>query len=189
MVLVVEKNTVIAIIIGIVIIGVIIGYQVDQNTVKKSSTEEYYQSIGTQSIASVVYPDNPQFLYGLKINKDKYVLGESVYVTISGIPMELKDEIAFFTPEGKKYYTIDIDGRISDSGKQYFRPMLLMAKDICEKEQLIGTWKVMFMKMPNEILNFEIVNEILPNNERYYAGCTDTQQDYVVDPSRMDPLP
>ena len=38
------------------------------------------KSVGTQSVAHVVYPDNPQILGPLQINKDKYLLGENVYV-------------------------------------------------------------------------------------------------------------
>ena len=42
------------------------------------SVEEYYEKGG--KVAHVVYPDNPQILGPLQINKDKYLLGENVYV-------------------------------------------------------------------------------------------------------------
>ena len=122
----------IAVIVGIAIIVGVIVIQLDSMSWEKSTTEEYYDSIGKASVAHVVYPDNPQFLYGLKINKDKYVLGENVFVSITGIPMELKDEILFFTPKGVKYYEIEDDGSVATSGKEYFRPQILRAKDLCQ---------------------------------------------------------
>ena len=81
------------------------------------------------------------------------------------------------------------DGKNADYAKQYFRPMLLKALEICDKDQLIGEWKVMFRSVPDEYLRFEIVNEILPNNEVYYMGCGSTGQQLVVDPTRMNPNP
>jgi len=179
----------IAVIVGIAIIVGVIVIQLDSMSWEKSTTEEYYDSIGKASVAHVVYPENPQFLYGLKINKDKYVLGENIFVSITGIPMELKDEILFFTPKGVKYHEIEIDGSVATSGKEYFRPQLLRAKDLCQKEQLIGEWKVFFATNPGEALTFEITNEILPNNELYYEKCNETGQEMVVDPTRMELRP
>jgi len=182
---VMNKNVLVAVIVGIVIIGVVIGYQMNETTWKKSTTEEYYESIGTQSIKHVVYPENPQFLYGLKINKDKYVLGENIFVSISNIPMGFKDRVLFLTPEDIIYHIVKVDGNKSDFGKEYFRPQLLLGLEICEKEQLIGDWKVFFESNPSEYLKFEMTDELLPNNELYYEGCKDTGQHLdVFDPSR-----
>ena len=184
-----NRNVGIATAVGIAIVIGVIGFQINDTTYQVSTPEEYKKSVGTQSVAHVVYPDNPQFLYGLKINKDKYVLGENIFVSITGIPMNLKDSIVFFTPGGVEYYNIEIDGNKASSGKEYFRPQLLKSKDLCDKEKLIGTWKVIFATNPSEYLNFEIVNEVLPNNESYYATCGDTQQEFVVDPTRLETQP
>ena len=68
-----KKNVAIATGIGIaIIIGVII-FQVDQTLWQQVSVDEYYEKSG--KVAHVVYPDNPQILGPLKINKDKYLLG------------------------------------------------------------------------------------------------------------------
>ena len=72
--------------------------------------------------------------------------------------MELKDEILFFTPKGVKYYEIEVDGSVTTSGKEYFRPQLLRAKDLCQKEQQIGESKVFFSTNPSEVLTIEITN-------------------------------
>lgn len=180
-----KKNVGVAVIVGIVIIGVVIGYQLNENTWQKSSTTEYYEKMGTESVKHVVYPENPQFLYGLKINKDKYVLGENVFVTISNIPMGFVDNILFQTPNGMTYHTINVDGNKANFGKEYFRPQLLLGLKICDKEQLVGNWKVFFESNPSEFLNFEMTDEILPRNEEYYKGCNPTGQELdIFDPTR-----
>jgi hypothetical protein len=46
-----------------------------------------------------------------------------------------------------------------------------MGKAICDKEQLIGEWRIVFVGLEEYELNFEVLNEILPLNEEYYKGC------------------
>ena len=78
------SKTILASIIGIIIVGGVLGYQFYENSWIKSSAEEYYKcNDGKCDIAHVTYPENPQVLYGLQINKDKYVLGENIFVKIT----------------------------------------------------------------------------------------------------------
>ena len=50
-------------------------------------------------MAGVVYPDNPQILGPLQINKDKYLLGENIYVILKDLRPKIKGSILFMTPE------------------------------------------------------------------------------------------
>ena len=94
-----QKNVAVSIIVGIVIIVGVIGYQMYETTWIRTTSDEYYDGIGRGEISHVVYPDNPQNLYGLQINKDKYLLGESVFMKVTDIPPELKTEIRFSSCE------------------------------------------------------------------------------------------
>ena len=58
----------------------------------------------------MVYPENPQTLRGLTISKDKYLIGENVFLRVNNIPMGLKDNLQIFTPEGIRYINIPFDG-------------------------------------------------------------------------------
>ena len=66
--------------IGIAIIVGIIIFQISATMWEKVSVDEYYEKGG--KVAGVVYPDNPQLLGPLQINKDKYLLGENVYLIL-----------------------------------------------------------------------------------------------------------
>ena len=169
-----EKKVVVSIIVGIVIVVGFIGYQMNETMWNRTSTEDYYEQdceVGCD-VKHIVYPENPQTLYGLKINKDKYLLGENIYVTVTDIPMGLKTQVLFFTPSGKQFYEIPIDGDRSSGFKQYFKPQLLQNRNLCDVNDLIGQWTVMFENNPSDKLYFEVPGEYLPEQERHYDPIT-----------------
>ena len=173
-----NKNVGIATGIGIIIIIGVILFQVNQTMWQQVSVEEYYEKGG--KVPGVVYPDNPQILGPLQINKDKYLLGENVYVIVKDLrPMD-KGQIDFFTPEGKLYDTIGFNGEVKDFHKKYFKPQLLKSKDLCKKEQLVGQWTVMFRGYEEAKLYFEMLPDTLPNQENHFVEC---EISYVLDPT------
>ena len=141
----------------------------NQTMWQQSSIEEYYEKDG--KVAAVVYPDNPQILGPLQINKDKYLLGENVYVIITDLRPQDKGSVQFFTPGGILYDEMGFNGEVRDFQKKYFKPQLLKSKNLCEKEQLIGTWTVMFKGYDMAKLYFEMTPNILPNMEYQYVDC------------------
>ena len=166
-----NRNVGIATAIGIAIVIGVIGFQINETTYYVSTPEEYKKSMGTASVAHVVYPDNPQLLGPLQINKDKYLLGENVYVVLKNLrPMD-KGTILFLTPENIIFDEWGFDGSNRDFQKKYFKPQLLKSKNICEKEKLIGQWTVMFKGYDMQKIYFEMTPNILPNMEGQYVDC------------------
>jgi len=166
-----NKSVGIATAVGIAIIIGVIGFQINDSTWKVSSPEEYKNSMGKQSVAYVVYPDNPQILGPLQINNDKYLLGENIYVILKNIRPQDKGAVEFYTPGGILYDTMGFDGKEKDFFKKYFKPQLLKGKNLCEKEKLIGEWTVMFKGYDMAKLHFEMLPDILPNQEKQYQEC------------------
>ncbi len=178
-----NRNVGIASAIGIAIIIGVIGFQMYESSYQKSSTEEYYEKDG--KVQNVVYPENPQKLRGLTINKDKYLLGENVFIQVNNIPMGLKDNLLIFTPGGVEYITLSFDGNEKDYLKYYFRPSLLKQFNLCKADDVIGTWSIVFEGIPNERLNFEVMTEVLPYSEEYYMNCNEDPYDQqpIIEPS------
>jgi len=173
-----NRNVSIATAVGIaIIIGVII-FQINDTAYHVSTPEDYIKSIGTQSVAHVVYPDNPQLLGPLQINKDKYILGENVYLILKGLKPGDIGKILVLTPENIIYQEWGFNGSEREMQKKYFKPSLLKSKDICKKEQLVGTWTVMFEGYDMATLQFEMMNEILPNTAQHFEECNIA---YVID--------
>jgi len=72
------------------------------------------------------------------------------------------------------------DGKEKDFFKKYFKPQLLKGKNLCEKEKLIGEWTVMFKGYDMAKLHFEMLPDILPNQEDQYIECAIA---YEIDPT------
>ena len=169
-----QKSIGISVVVGIIIITAVMIYQFNETTWNITSTDEYYEKGG--KVAHVVYPDNPQFLGPLQINKDKYLLGENIFVIIKNLQPEDKGVVFFFIPEGKLFYDIPFDGSKNEFKKLYFKPQLLKAKNICDVEQLVVTWTVVFRGYEQFILEFEVLDEFLPNNEHYFEECSEPKE-------------
>ena len=178
-----NKNVGIATGIGIAIIVGVIIFQVDQTIWQQASVDEYYEKDG--KVAHVVYPDNPQVLGPLQINKDKYLLGENVYVILKDLRPQDKGTVQFFTPGGTLYNEMGFNGENRDFQKKYFKPGLLKSKNLCEKEQLVGTWTVMFEGYEEFKLYFQMMPDILPNQESHFVEC---EVAYVLDPTVKDSI-
>ena len=178
-----NRNVSIATAVGIaIIIGVII-FQINDTAYHVSTPEDYIKSIGTQSVAHVVYPDNPQLLGPLQINKDKYLLGENVYLILKDLKPGDKGSVLIITPENIIFDEWGFNGSEREMQKKYFKPQLLMSKNLCEKEQLVGTWTLMFRGYDMAKINFDVLEDILPNTEHHFEECNVA---YVVDPTKQD---
>tara|TARA_B100000029_G_scaffold515856_1_gene625053 strand:- start:39 stop:548 length:510 start_codon:yes stop_codon:yes gene_type:complete len=116
----------------------------------------------------------------LTIDKQKYVLGENVFVWMNLHPLE-NGTITFIRPDGHIHYEANFNGSKKPDPQFYFRPTLERPKDICEKEDVIGTWTVLITgktltsdqknltNVPKE-LKFEFVDKILPGSEKSWEG-------------------
>ena len=164
-----NKNVGIATGIGIAIIVGVIFFQVNETIWKQASIDEYYEKGG--KVTHVVYPDNPQILGPLQINKDKYLLGENIFVTLGDLRPQDMGTVQFTTPTGIIYDEWGFNGMERESQKKYFKPQLLKSKNICEKEKLIGQWTVNFKGYDEAQIHFEITPDILPNMEYQYVEC------------------
>tara|TARA_B100001540_G_scaffold53642_1_gene48616 strand:- start:760 stop:1296 length:537 start_codon:yes stop_codon:yes gene_type:complete len=164
-----KKSVGVATGIGIAIIAGIIIFQLNDTMWSQVSVDEYYEKGG--KVPGVVYPDNPQFLGPLQINKDKYLLGENVYVILKDLmPMD-RGAVLFFTPDGVLYDEWEFNGMENEYMKKYFKPQLLKGKNLCDKEDLVGKWTVIFRGYEENKLNFEMLNDVLPNQEYQYEKC------------------
>ena len=178
-----NKNVGIATAVGIAIIIGVIVFQINDTAYHVSTPEEYKESIGTQSVSHVVYPDNPQILGPLQINKDQYLLGENVYVIITGLKPQDKGSVLFITPGGILFDEMGFNGENREFHKKYFKPSLIKSKNLCEKEDLVGTWTVMFRGYEEAKLYFDVMPDILPNQESHFVGCEVAYEIDIIKPT------
>ena len=103
-----------------------------------------------------------------QINKQQYKLGELVFLSVNGLNVEDNGNIIFMTPNSVQYQTIPFDGRKKTDFNQYFKPTTSRALKICSIDDLVGEWTVIFQGVALERLNFEIIEEYVPGEEKRY---------------------
>ena len=170
--------------IGIAIIIGVIAYQMEI----ESAIEE----------GQATYPHNPQTVGPLTINKDKYMIGEVVFITMELNPLE-NGYVQLFNPEGNMYFQFKFNGSADQSPNLYVRPMLEGHYNICTIDNLVGTWtgKISGVTLndkrtgltiePKEI-QFEIINEIISGDERFENWTQDVcDSEYIPGERTLEP--
>ena len=142
----------IAIVLGIIAVGIL-------------SEELIIKNIPTDAPPDVETPGlgHPDALTSgpLTITKYEYKITENIFFIISGLQINEKGSIQIFMPDGRLWKTIQYDGSEKQSFNQYFKPDTITFRKICEQEELVGKWAVVFDNNAYPPLVFEIINEHL----------------------------
>lgn len=101
------------------------------------------------------------------INKPQYKLGENVFITVNGLNSDEVGDILFVRPDGTIYSTLSFNGTLKDHFNYYFKPDTRESLKTFKVEQLVGKWQVIFYGVKYPPLDFEIINEFVPGEERY----------------------
>ncbi len=97
----------------------------------------------------------------LTITQYEHKITENIFFIISGLQINEKGNIRIFMPDGRLWKTIEYDGSQKESFNQYFKPDTSAVRKICEQEELVGRWAVVFENNAYPPLVFEIINEHL----------------------------
>jgi hypothetical protein len=153
------KKSVIPIIIGItavIALGIIfVGIYTIEPIVENTKPEKTPQIENTTGLG---HPDaissGP-----LVITKYEHKIGENIFMIVSGLSQNEKGNIRIFMPDGRLYRTLEYDGSVKNGFNSYFKPDTSALRKICEQEELVGVWKVVFDNDAYPPLQFEIINE------------------------------
>ena len=97
----------------------------------------------------------------LTITKYEHKIYENIFMIVDGLEENEKGNIRVFMPDGRLYKTYQYDGSVKSGFNAYFKPDTSMVKKICEQEELVGEWQVLFDNNVYPPLEFEIINEHL----------------------------
>ncbi len=167
-------------IIGGIIVAIIIGVlivqfsSIDENNSGKNA--EPIIDVDKDGIPDEIDPYVPeprvwQTSGPFQIDREKYSIGELIFIRIGGLEPDEKGQIVFLRPLNETHYdvhiTIPFDGSKPDFN-QYFRPDISRGLGVCTKNDLLGEWKVVFQGTDYDQLSFEIVNKTIPGDEDIY---------------------
>ncbi len=102
------------------------------------------------------------------LNKFEYKLGESVFMSIGDLAPQESGHILIIRPNGVVYDAISFNGTIKTSFNHYWAPELSIPLGICDVDDLLGTWKLVFEGVNYEEIPFEVIDEFIPNEEIHY---------------------
>ncbi len=168
----VNLKIIIAIIVGIGIIGIIIGGLIEFNSEKEMEGIPWRAASGP-----------------FQIEKYEYYLGEKIFFNAIDIPIDQKGEIVFFRPELDrsnkkikeiegipaeliskkiKYIGIEFNGENKQSFNKFFEPRFSEWNGVCSTKDIVGEWIIVFLGTQYENINFTILNETMPGDTRTF---------------------
>ena len=171
----VSVKSIIGIIVGITIIGIVIGGSIEFNSEKEGVP--WREASGP-----------------FQIEKYEYYLGEKIFLNAVNIPVDEKGEIIFFRPSSdginkypkefeeiprelisnkKKYMGIKFDGENKQSFNKYFEPRFNEWKGICSTNQIVGEWVMIFSGTQYEPIYFTVLNYTMPGDTRTFEPLVD----------------
>jgi hypothetical protein len=140
--------------ISISLAGMTINKPIGENTLNETTSEYEITPEGRAHPDAV--SSGP-----LTITQYQHKLSENVFIVVSGLEPNEKGSIRIFMPDGRLYKTIQYDGSVNNGFNVYFKPDTSKAREICEQEEIVGIWKVLFDNNVYSPLSFEILNEHL----------------------------
>ena len=107
------------------------------------------------------------------IDRIEYGLGEKIFFKAEGILPSENGEIVFLRSLNQTHYKVwtnyKFDGMNKNAFNIYFEPVISNAKKICDKDDLLVDWVVVFRNTNYENLNFSIIDKIVPGDENKFA--------------------
>tara|TARA_B110000495_G_C22619196_1_gene369053 strand:+ start:34 stop:594 length:561 start_codon:yes stop_codon:yes gene_type:complete len=108
-----------------------------------------------------------------KIDRSEYLLGEKIFVNIDELLINEKGKVVFLRPINSTHYSSYHNMIFDGTGQRnnyYFTPDLSIISGICNTDDLIGNWKVVFQGTEYSDLKFKVTEEIIPGNEKRYES-------------------
>ena len=106
------------------------------------------------------------------IDRKEYALGEKIFMIVEGLKINENGQISVLRPLNQTHYsvwqTFTYDGKVSESFNIYFEPKLLKPKQICEKNDLLGNWVIVFQNTNYENIRFKIIDKIVTGDEEKF---------------------
>ena len=173
----VSLKSIIGIIVGIAIVGILIGGAIEFNAEKEREGVPWKEGSGP-----------------FQIEKYEYYLGEKIFMNAVDIPADASGEIIFFRPatdgvdrlpkeyqgipgeliaKKMKYLAIKFDGKDKQNFNYYFEPRFNEWKGVCSTDELVGEWLMTFSGTQYEPIHFTVLNYTMPGDSRTFEPLVD----------------
>ena len=174
----------------IAIVGIIFALttiEIDQNKINKEITPQLPMSSEIDTLLEEVriekikndesekpfIPKDREWVESgpFKIDRSEYLLGEKIFVNIDELTSNDKGKVMTYRPINStdfKLYHVMPFGESVERNNYYFTPDLSELKGICDVDQLIGEWKMVFDGTEYLDIKFKLTEKIIPGYEERY---------------------
>jgi hypothetical protein len=150
--------------------------QPDDPTIEKLLDEIKDIKIQNEQSEKPYVPQGPKWnnISGpFMIDNDEYLLGQKVFVNISGLDVNDKGSVDVFLPVTNQNYMIlyssmKFDGSKDLRNNYYFTPKLSAFNALCNSDQLLGDWVMKFKGTQYPDLIFTVVDKKIPGYESLF---------------------
>ena len=108
-----------------------------------------------------------------QIDRNLYYLGEKIFININDLRMDEIGSILIIKPINsthfKTFQEIPFDGSKKNVFNYYYEPKLSLAKNICNVNELLGEWQVIFINTNYPPINFQVINQTIPGDENKFG--------------------
>ena len=184
-----QKVLIIISIIGVIAIaGAIINFNSTENKVNQNEDSRFGENNEISSMMQGIedlrftneqsenpyYPKEREWISSgpFKLDRSEYVLGEKLFVNIDNINKNTKGQVIFSKiindTHSYDYKKIKFDGS-KPQNNFYIGINLNMARGLCNVDQLIGNWELIFEGTNYESIKFKVLDQYMLGSEKLYT--------------------
>lgn len=93
------------------------------------------------------------------ITKDKYRLGDNVFMVVQGLKPNDVGAIIVFDPKGGVFTHVLFNGTEKSQFNYFFKPNTVGTEKLCTPQDLVGNWTIVFQGTPYKPIPFQVINE------------------------------
>ena len=189
-----NNKIIIPIVIGIIIVigGIVVISNQESNTMEVENTldkelthteettpeiQEKIDEIESKNLENEYSPKDRKWISSgpFSIDRSEYILGEKIFMVMSGLGMDEKGQIAVLRPLNDTHYSVyqtyAFDGASKQAANIYFEADLSKSDGVCTVDDLVGDWIMVFRGTDYPNLEFKVTDDILPGDEEHYEPC------------------
>lgn len=93
------------------------------------------------------------------ITKEKYRLGENIFMVIQGLKPNDAGKMVVFDPKGGVFTQVPFNGTMKSGFNYFFKPNTERIEKLCTPQDLVGNWTIAFQGTSYRPILFQVIND------------------------------
>jgi hypothetical protein len=93
------------------------------------------------------------------ITKEKYRLGENIFMVIQGLKPNDAGQMVVVDPKGGVFAQVPFNGTMKSEFNYFFKPNTERIEKLCTPQDLVGNWTIVFQGTSYRPIPFQVIND------------------------------